>query len=132
MSYLGINGSSSDAVSENALKAVKLAIKTPSILLVGDLLALDAVKQLKPSPSLELVKILNQGTITEYNALISKNPNLLKDLGLNSEEIGRKVRILTLANLACKHVGKVLQYDTIAKTLEIPVDKVEFWIIDGN
>lgn len=53
------------------------------------------------------------------------------DLALDAAYIDRKIRYLTLASLAGKHIGGELSYSDIASTLEIEISSVEAWIIDG-
>jgi translation initiation factor 3 subunit M len=125
LKYLSINQD-----EEYARNAIKLALNIPSVLLFENVSNLDAVKNLT-GDLVELLDIFSTKTLSEYNAFIKKHPNVLKENGLESEKLLTKMRLLTLDSLAISNVGKKLGYDAIAKTLDIPVEKVEFWVIDG-
>lgn len=47
-------------------------------------------------------------------------------------ELEHKIRLLTLASLAFEHVGHNLSYAKIAQTLQVDVNEVEKWAIDGT
>lgn len=51
---------------------------------------------------------------------------------LDKSELERKIRLLTLASLAFKHVGHDLPYSKVAEALQIDSEDVEKWAIDGN
>jgi translation initiation factor 3 subunit M len=50
---------------------------------------------------------------------------------LNTTELERKIRLLTLASLAFENVGKDLSYTSIAASLQIGEAEVERWVIDS-
>ena len=52
--------------------------------------------------------------------------------GLDKTQLERKIRLLTLASLAFKHVGHELPYSKAAEALKIDSEDVERWAIDGN
>lgn len=128
--YLKI-ASQSPELKKNIEKAIKLAIATKSILRFSDLLRLDGIESLGSSPILELLKVFNSGTIVEYKALIKKHPKLLAEMKVPAEDAITKIRILTLASLACNHVGESISYQTVASALDVTLDTVEFWTISG-
>ena len=51
---------------------------------------------------------------------------------LSSTELNHKIRLLTLAALAFKHVGQNLPYTKIAEAVQIQPSEVEKWTIDGK
>ena len=51
---------------------------------------------------------------------------------LDKTQLERKIRLLTLASLAFKHVGHDLPYSKAAEALQIDLEDVEKWAIDGN
>lgn len=53
-------------------------------------------------------------------------------LEISSSELENKIRLLTLASLAFKHIGQNLPYSTIAETLQVDIAEVEKWAIDGT
>ena len=50
---------------------------------------------------------------------------------LDKKELERKIRLLTLASLAFKHVGQDLPYAEIVSALQVDPSEVEKWAIDG-
>lgn len=120
-----------DSVTPLAKKAIKLAIGSKSVLTFKTILSLPAITGLGSSPSIELLKIFHKGTLAEYQALVKQHPKLLTELGVSDKDAERKIRILTLATLSAKNIGKSISYQTVADSLKISLDQVEFWIIDG-
>ena len=118
-------------LKKNAEKAIKIAISTKSILSFGNLLEIDAIKALGNTPSAQLLNVFQSGTIFDYLVLTKKHPNILSEIGVSDEDALDKIRILTLATLASKHVSKSLSYDAVAKQLDVSAEKVEFWVIAG-
>jgi hypothetical protein len=57
---------------------------------------------------------------------------LITDLDLDRTQLQRKIRLLTLASIGFKYVGKDLPYAEIASALQIDVSEVEKWVIDGD
>jgi translation initiation factor 3 subunit M len=51
---------------------------------------------------------------------------------LDKSQLERKIRLLTLASLAFKNIGRDLPYASIASALQIDPSAVEKWSIDGN
>ncbi|KAJ3305702.1 hypothetical protein HDV03_001110 [Kappamyces sp. JEL0829] len=126
---LALHGSVSNKA--NAEKAIKLAVGTKSILQFGPLLSLAAMKPLGSTPSVELVRIFHNSSLADFKSHVKKHPSLLADLHVSETDAIRKIRILTLASLASKHLGQIINYQTVAAALDIPLDQVEFWVIDG-
>lgn len=52
--------------------------------------------------------------------------------GLDRSELERKIRLLTLASLAFKNVGKNLPYSEIVDALQVDPSEVEKWVIDSK
>jgi hypothetical protein len=114
-----------------AKKAIKLALGIRSCLMFEDIITLDAVQKLRGELLWELLNIFTTKNLADYNAFVKKHPNFLSENGLSQEALLEKIRLLTLDSIATVHVGKTIKYEVISKALEIPVDKVEFWVIDG-
>ena len=121
----------STATKVNAERALKLAVGTKSILDFAPLVKLEVVKSLGSTPATQLLNIYDRNSLVEFKAHLKKNPNLLKELEVSESDATRKIRILTLSTLASQHVGKSIKYDLVASSLEIPLDQVEMWVIDG-
>ena len=126
------SSSPSDDIKKNVQKAVKLAITCKSILTFTALLSLKSVKALGSTPSVELLKVFNGQSVEEYKSFMKKNPGLLKDLGATEADSLRKIRILCLSKLATKNMRTSLDYKAVATALDVALDQVEFWIVDGN
>jgi translation initiation factor 3 subunit M len=115
-----------------AKKAIHLALGIRSCLLFEDIISLDAVQSLKGEPIWELLNIFTTKSLVDYNAFVKKHPKILSENGLSPEALLEKIRLLTLDAIANVHVGKTIKYEVISKALDIPTEKVEFWVIDGN
>lgn len=109
-----------------------MAISIKSIFIFGPLLSLQAVQSLGKTPQIELLKILQNQSFKDFKALLKKNPDLLKELKISDTEAYSKIRILALSKLASSNIGKFIQYEDIVSALDINLDQVEFWVIDGN
>jgi hypothetical protein len=116
----------------SAKKAIKMTLNIPSIVLFENVFHLEAVKGLKGEVLYELLEIFLNKTLADYKSFIKKHPKFLQENGLDSERLLLKIRLLTLDSIASKNIGKPVKYDTISKELDIPVEKVEFWVIDGT
>lgn len=53
-------------------------------------------------------------------------------LELDSKQLERKIRLLTLATLGFQNVGQNLPYSKVAEALHVEPAEVESWIIDGK
>lgn len=51
---------------------------------------------------------------------------------LDSSELERKIRLLTLATLGFQNIGRDLPYSVIASALQIEPSQVESWVIDST
>jgi hypothetical protein len=114
-----------------ARNAIKIALNLPSVLLFENIAVLDAVKDLKGELLFELLEIFSSKTLSEYNSFVKTNPKFLEKNGLEIEILLNKIRLLTLDSLAIVNVGKRIKYEVISKALGIPLEKVEYWVIDG-
>ncbi|KAJ3112266.1 hypothetical protein HDU96_004746 [Phlyctochytrium bullatum] len=129
--YNGADQKALKAVQQLAAEAVKSAIRIPSVLNFEEVYRLDAVRALGNSPLLDLLKIFTEGSLKDYRAFTKKNASLVAKEGLNEEDNVRKMRVLSLASLASRHVDGEIPYSVIAGALEITDDSVEIWVIDG-
>jgi len=59
-------------------------------------------------------------------------PTLTMPTEVPSSELEHKIRLLTLATLAFKHVGQSLPYSKVAEALQVDLSEVEKWAIDGK
>jgi len=56
----------------------------------------------------------------------------LKNAGLDTAQLERKIRLLALADLGFQNIGQDLPYAQVAAALQVPVTQVERWVIDGK
>lgn len=118
-----------DAESTNLAKKVVIqAVAIENFFAFEDLLQYAAVQNLKGTEELELLNVFLNGNLSTYKTFASAHPDLLKRL--NNDDNIRKIRLLSLASLGCEHMARELSYEEIAKSLEIPEDEVEMWVID--
>ncbi|KAJ3187706.1 hypothetical protein HDU85_006099 [Gaertneriomyces sp. JEL0708] len=115
---------------EHATRAVKEAIKVPSVLNFEDLFRLQAVQALKPGKLFDLLKIFLEESLKQYEDFVKANPGFVEEQGLNHDDNITKMRLLSMATLGGQNLQGEISYDTISKCLNIPADEVEIWIID--
>jgi len=93
------------AVAE-AVEAARQAITLPGVFVVQDVFALGAVQKLKNDTQenratlYSLLKILVDGTMEDFEKLVSNNTSALKDLKIDIDATRDKMRLLTVAS-AC-------------------------------
>ncbi|KAI8853549.1 hypothetical protein BC829DRAFT_382310 [Chytridium lagenaria] len=129
--FNGTDAKTLKTASSHATTAVKNAISIPSVLNFEDVYRLDAVRALGATPLIDLLKVFLDQTLKEYRAFTKKHSAFVKKEGLNEEDNVRKIRVLSLASLASKHIDGEVPYSVIAETLELKDDSVEIWVIDG-
>lgn len=124
------NNPGSSSTKDAAERTVAAALRLPKLYEFEDLLHIQAVLDLNPSPIFDLLKIFVGGSTADFNKFLSNNPNQLSRLGLNQQELLHKIRLLDLADLCALSVSSDVAYGSIAKTLEVSEDQVEVWVID--
>ncbi|KAJ1033190.1 hypothetical protein NDA13_001188 [Ustilago tritici] len=127
--YISTNPSRG-STKEAAERTLAAALRLPKLYEFEDLMQIPAVLQLNPSPVFELLKIFVGGSTADYTAFASFNASEISRLGLNSEQLAHKIRLLDLADLCALSVSSDVSYSSIAKTLNISEDDVETWVID--
>ncbi|KAF8914261.1 hypothetical protein CPB84DRAFT_1721203 [Gymnopilus junonius] len=121
---------SSDAANAASLDAIASALRLPTIFDFDPLFKLDAVVSVKDHELFSLLQIFLNNGLPEFKAWQTKHPAALETYNIPAPELERKIRLLTLASLAFKHVGKNLPYPTIAEALDVSPSEVEKWVID--
>jgi len=137
--YLSTFESASDDGSgrEEAINAALDAIRIPDLYQFDTLLDSVPIKHLEndnnnsgkvqTSKLLQLLKIFVSGGYEDFVKFNSESPDFLKSAGLDYEECVRKMRLLSLATLAA--ANQEVPYSMITKSLQIPEDEVEVWVI---
>jgi translation initiation factor 3 subunit M len=125
-----------DIASEDAqrlsLRAVKMAISSPTHFLFQDLRAVPAVQALSDSHPVysQLLDIFAEQDLEDYNDFNDEHQGWIEQQKLDHEKLHRKMRLLTFASLAAATPSRELEYARIVKALQIPEDEVERWVID--
>lgn len=98
-----------------------------------DILALESVQaQSKSNPTLyKLLETVSNGDYAAFKEFVAANGSFLTSSQANVDILTRKVQILALTKLASQHGAKPISYKLIADAIEVPVEEVEFWIIDA-
>ena len=55
-----------------------------------------------------------------------------QDIGLDTTQLERKIRLLALADLGFQNIGHDLPYAQVSAALQVPAAQVERWVIDGK
>lgn len=115
-----------------ALRALKAALSHPSHFDFQDLTSADPIQALRKSEPewYELLEIFNAELLDDYNDFLESHDDFLDDNSLPAALLHRKMRLLTLASLAASTPSRSLPYQHIARSLQIPAEDVEVWVID--
>jgi len=113
-----------------AVEAIATALRLPSIFDFDSLFKLDAVLNVKNHELFSLLQVFLSGGLPEFKAWQSNHPQVLEIYQITSSELERKIRLLTLASLAFKHIGQNLSYSKVAEALQVDPSEVEKWVID--
>ncbi|KAI8875186.1 PCI-domain-containing protein [Backusella circina FSU 941] len=113
-------------VTSVAKEAILRAVAMDSFFAFEDLWQHNAIQSLKGSDEYELLDVFLNGSLSTYQTFAQSHASLIKD---NEQNI-RKMRLLSLASLGSENLSRELTYAEIAKSLEIPEDEVEMWVID--
>ena len=123
------------ALRERIVQGVLLTLRSPELFRCDELAHLQVVQQLKNDAEMgslhRMLQIMASDTYAEYVAFSAdaKAKALLEKHGLKTDELARKMRLLTLVSLG--HVDKELTYKAIATALHVAVDEVETWVMQA-
>ncbi|OSD04495.1 PCI-domain-containing protein [Trametes coccinea BRFM310] len=130
LSYVRSLPSSSPVAQTAAVEAVASALRLPSYFDFDALFRLDAVVAAKDHPLFSLLQIfLNEG-LQQYTAWVGSHGDVLSKYELDSAQLERKIRLLTLATLGFQNMGRDVPYSVIASALQVDPSQVESWVID--
>lgn len=136
----------------SAIQAISTSLKLPSVFDFDALFKIDAIIDLQGHELFSLLRVFLSGGLEDYKkwesersasidkygdcphyrgshwgfTLIFKPPS-----GLDRVQLVRKIRLLTLASLGFRNIGKDVPYATLASALQIDQSEVEKWVIDG-
>jgi len=123
-----------DAAKPHAHSVVVTALGSPSVMQFDTLLNLNAVKQLQQdknfSNTYTLLRIFTNDTVESYNKFISEHKDYVAKIGLDNEELLRKLRSLTICSLGAEKDR--IPYETLRKRLQLADSSaVESCVIDA-
>lgn len=78
-----------------------------------------------------LLKILCDGSLSDFLAFKTANAQVFADNKLDAAELEKKVKLLTLCSLAAQASNGTISYQAISTALKIPVEEVELWVIEA-
>lgn len=115
-----------------SLRAVRLAISSPSRFIFQELRGLPSVQALSDSHAVysQLLDIFTEQDLEDYNDFRDEHEGWIEKEKLDHEKLQRKMRLLTFASLAASTPNREIPYANIAKALQIPAEDVEMWAID--
>ncbi|KAK4240941.1 hypothetical protein C8A03DRAFT_12763 [Achaetomium macrosporum] len=122
----------SEEAQELSLRAVRMAISSPTRFDFQDLRALPSVQALSDSHPVysQLLDIFTEQDLEDYNDFRDEHEGWIEKEKLDHEKLQRKMRLLTFASLAASTPNREIPYANIAKALQIPAEEVEMWTID--
>ncbi|GJJ07235.1 hypothetical protein Clacol_001435 [Clathrus columnatus] len=115
-----------------ALAVIAKALKLPTVFSFDALLKLNTVRAARDHQLFSLLKILIQGSLTDYQQWVIPNDNILGEFAtdLDKRQLERKLKLLILGDLGAKNIGRDVPYHEISSALQIGQDEVEVWVID--
>ncbi|CAH8480091.1 unnamed protein product [Dicrocoelium dendriticum] len=114
---------------QDAIKCILSVIQDPSLLAHDQLYALYPIRFLEGEPVHDFLKIFVSGSLSAFKTFISKHPDFLTQNGLLEDACMQKLRLLSLMQLSENQTE--LSYDAAARDLELPLDKLEPFIIEA-
>ncbi|KAK3995489.1 hypothetical protein QBC44DRAFT_389473 [Cladorrhinum sp. PSN332] len=122
----------SEEAQRLSLKALKMAISSPTRFDFQDLRSLPSVQALNDSQPVysQLLDIFTEQDLEDYNDFRDEHEGWIEKEKLDHDKLQRKMRLLTFASLAASTPNREIPYANIAKALQIPSEDVEMWTID--
>jgi hypothetical protein len=115
---------------EEARRSIAEALNVDQMFVMDRFLEIDLVKFIQGDPLYELLYIVVHGSLEEFVDFYSRHAMILERYGLVYEDLLRKMRLLSLVQLASPD-DVWLSYPEVADALQIDVEEVETWIIDA-
>jgi translation initiation factor 3 subunit M len=122
----------SEEAQELSLKAVRVALTSPSRFDFQDLRELPSVQALSDSHPVysQLLDIFAEQDLEDFNDFNEEHEGFLEKEKLDHDRLQRKMRLLTYASLAATSPNREIPYANVARALAIPAEDVEMWTID--
>ncbi|KAK3695152.1 hypothetical protein B0T22DRAFT_454505 [Podospora appendiculata] len=122
----------SEEAQKLSLRALKLAVSSPTRFDFQDVRALPSVQALSDSHPVhsQLLDIFTEQDLDDYVDFRDEHEDFIENEKLDHEKLQRKMRLLTFASLAASTPNREIPYQNIARALQIPSEDVEMWTID--
>lgn len=122
----------SEEAQKLSLKAVRMAVSSPTRFDFQDLRTLPSVQALGDSHPIysQLLDVFAEQDLEDYNDFREEHEGWIEKEKLDHERLQRKMRLLTFASLAASTPNREIPYANIARALQIPLEDVEMWTID--
>ncbi|KAJ4479179.1 hypothetical protein J3R30DRAFT_3475092 [Lentinula aciculospora] len=120
----------SETAKDASVQVIVSALRIPSIFDFDALFKLDAIVANKDHPLFSLLQIFLNDGLSEFKTWELSHAGALEKHDLDRTQLERKIRLLTLASLGFKNIGKNLPYVKIAEAIQVDVSEVEKWVID--
>ncbi|KAK7062123.1 eukaryotic translation initiation factor 3 subunit M [Favolaschia claudopus] len=113
-----------------AVEIIATALRLPFVFDFDPLFKIDAVVAAKNHELYSLLHIFLNDGLSEFRQWEDSHPGILQKYQLESTQLVRKIRLLTLASLGFKNIGQDLPYVKVAEALQVEPSEVEKWVID--
>ncbi|KAF8214029.1 hypothetical protein K438DRAFT_1927230 [Mycena galopus ATCC 62051] len=113
-----------------AVETIATALRLPFVFDFDPLFKLDAVVAAKNHELFSLLQIFLNDGLPQFKAWEEAHAGSLEKYQLESSQLVRKIRLLTLASLGFKNIGQDLPYAKVAEALQVAPSEVEKWVID--
>ncbi|KAK3395870.1 eukaryotic translation initiation factor 3 subunit M [Sordaria brevicollis] len=122
----------SEEAQKLSLRALRMAISSPTRFDFNDLRSLPSVQALSDSHPVysQLLDIFTEQDLEDYNDFRDEHQGWIENEKLDHEKLQRKMRLLTFASLAASTPNREIPYASIAKALQVSDEDVEMWTID--
>ncbi|KAJ7693878.1 PCI-domain-containing protein [Mycena rosella] len=130
MAYVRSLPAGAPATETAAVETIATALRLPFVFDFDPLFKLDAVVAAKDHELFTLLHIFLNDGLPQFKAWEASHPAALEKYQLESAQLERKIRLLTLASLGFKNIGHDLPYSQVAEALHVEPSEVEKWVID--
>ncbi|KAM5534416.1 hypothetical protein V8D89_011883 [Ganoderma adspersum] len=113
-----------------AIDAIAAALRLPAYFDFDSLFRLDAVVASKDHELFSLLKIFLNDGLVQYKEWASSHSGAFAKYELDSAQLERKIRLVTLTTLGFQNIGRDVPYSAIASALQVEPSQVESWVID--
>lgn len=119
-------------VEANAELAIRVAINTPGIYTFDTIRNLKAIQYLFAKQHLysQIIDLFIGGDFSKYVRFCEENSEFMKEKGFDLHSTFTKMRFIALCKVFEKNLGSKLSFQTLAEAIDVPVNKIENWIVD--